>query len=455
MTNQNTAEAVIMFRAKDEASADIAEVRDEIEKTDRSFGGLSKSTAALGLALFGFAQGLKDTIAQARMLSELDRNLAATFKILAPQMAAAFSGLNINQLSRDFAVNESDIRTIANVFARNAGDMELTSEQMAEAIRRTFGLMALSGADAATAAAAVGQAYQGNETDLQKLADASGRMRISMEDLDEASRLYLEGLSGLDKAGGFWVRFREELGKLANQFVENPFNWLVDLFKGAWNDSIGAGIALLNEMFSSTLPKLLQDAVEGVGRGATKIGQAINTHVWDPVHSFFTGTFMNFFKQGIPNAFNTVYDKFKEIGGNVADFFTDNIFEPVATFFTETLPGWFKDLDFSFISNIGTAIGDLFADNIFGPIETFFTETLPGWLKNVVPGLLPDWFKDMFGIDGGGQTTAGVPSGGAGTTGVTVNFNNTVIDSPERQAEVTRQVHRALGEVNRRGLGLA
>ncbi len=423
MASQSTAEAVLMFRAKDEASKEIERLHKQIElfqarannpeikelngqlermKTEAGGAGnnmlsLTRNAVGAGLAMFGLSVSLRELVSTTQRLTDIESRLDATLTILAPRMREAFENVDVGALAREFATTESEIEGIIATIINNAGDVELSAEELAEAVRQAFGVMVLSGADASQAAAAVGQALQGNEEPLNRLVDASGRYRVNLEDASKAAEIHKDNITPIQHiwaaAQRQFENFVEALGRLSTG--ENPFDVIRDWWDGFWPDFSG--------VFADAWLKAARLAAMWFGPG---------------VFGLYVEDAIKWMKEP---------DNWVELGQNIGEFIVDGVFEPIKEFFTETLPEWFKSV-------VPDAFGGL--GDIFGSIG------------------------DAFGIGGdsapdGNQSVAFTPGAtGASSAGVTVIFQNPVIDTPERQAQITREVRRALSTEVRRGVAI-
>lgn len=150
--------------------------------------------------------------------------------------------------------------------------------------------------------------------------------------------------------------------------------------------------------------------VQGAFNGVLAVGKAIG--------AWFSGPFVRFFTETIPDAFRTVLNWVKAnwpwllgaltgpIGlavvwiiknwDRVRAFFVEawqaivrNVLTPIRTFFTSTIPGWARTVRDRVVSAWGTLRDRVHGayvwvrDHVFSPLRTFFTSTIPGWAGTV------------------------------------------------------------------------
>ncbi len=176
MRGGNEAEVVIAFRAENEASAELKDIRNEAREADRGFQGLNRSTIATGLGFLGLGFGAKEVIQNFQEFNRSTGEIQAKLDLLGPAAQDAFKLLEpeFGKIGATVAATELEIAEAFATIIANSGGIAPSAAELAGA----FDVARVAGVEFSVAAAAIGQALQGNLEPLQELLDPSGRKSI-------------------------------------------------------------------------------------------------------------------------------------------------------------------------------------------------------------------------------------------------------------------------------------
>lgn len=195
MTNQQD----LIFKAKfeDDASEDIQSLDKDVENLDGSMGGLSMSAVTAGLAMFGVGVGVQQVIQGA---AESHKQITATramIKLLPESAQQALHELApfFNDIGDAVGKTNNEVAETAVAITTASGGIAPSIDEL----QFVYDLMAATGADAATAAAAVGEALRGNEEPLQTLLGDKYNFHSMNEALDKLRGTAQEAKTPLDE----------------------------------------------------------------------------------------------------------------------------------------------------------------------------------------------------------------------------------------------------------------
>lgn len=176
MRGGNEAEVVIAFRAENEASAELEDIRNEAREADRGFQGLDRSVIATGLGFLGLGFGAKEAIQNFQEFTQSTGQIQGRLDLLGPAAQQAFDDLKpaFEGIGNTVAATEREIAEAFSIIIANSGGIAPSAAELAGA----FDVARVAGVDFETTAAAIGQALQGNLEPLQQLLDPSGRRSI-------------------------------------------------------------------------------------------------------------------------------------------------------------------------------------------------------------------------------------------------------------------------------------
>lgn len=227
MRGSNEAEVVIAFRAENEASAELEDIRNEAREADRGFQGLDRSVIATGLGFLGLGFGAKEAISNFQEFNKSQGEIQATLDLLGPAAQRAFDELKpaFDDIGETVAATEREVAEAFAIIIANSGGIAPSVDELAGA----FDVARAKGVSFEAAAAAIGFALQGNLEPLQELLDPSGRRSIpslaaGLEDVKGASR---DAITPIDRLAKSFKELGDELSKAANIVVGDPFGNLV------------------------------------------------------------------------------------------------------------------------------------------------------------------------------------------------------------------------------------
>lgn len=159
----------LVFKAKfeDDASEDIKSLDGDVENLDESMGGLSMSSVAAGLAMFGVGVGVQQVIQGS---IEAHKRITATKALMsllpeAAQMALADLAPFYSEIGDKVGATNREVEETAVAITTASGGIAPSLQEL----QLVYDLIATTGTDSATAAAAVGEALRGNQEPLQAI----------------------------------------------------------------------------------------------------------------------------------------------------------------------------------------------------------------------------------------------------------------------------------------------
>lgn len=260
MRGGNEAEVVIAFRAENEASAELEDIRNEAREADRGFQGLNRSTIATGLGFLGLGFGAKEAIQNFQEFNQSQGQIQARLDLLGPAAQKAFDDLKpaFDGIGNTVAATEREIAEAFSIIIANSGGIAPSALELAGA----FDVARAAGVDFETAAAAIGQALQGNLEPLQQLLDPSGRksipsLAVGLDTVKDSAR---EAITPIDR---LTASFREMGDAISESLDEDPAQFFTDMLSG-----INPVIAALNALNKLLNPPDQPDQTEAFRGGA-------------------------------------------------------------------------------------------------------------------------------------------------------------------------------------------
>lgn len=214
MTNSsNEQDLVFKARFEDDASEDIKNLDGDVENLDSSMGGLSMTAVTAGLAMFGVGVGVQQVVQGAVESHKRMTATAAMIKLLpeAAQQALGELAPFYEEIGKTVGATNLEVEETAVAITTASGGITPSIDQL----QFVYDLMAATGADAATAAHAVGEGLRGNQQPLQDLlgdkynfrnleeaigilAGTAGEAKTPMDDITRALRTWNEELATSD-----------------------------------------------------------------------------------------------------------------------------------------------------------------------------------------------------------------------------------------------------------------
>lgn len=245
MRGGNEAEVVIAFRAENEASEELKDIRNETREADRSFQGLNRSTIATGLGFLGLGFGAKEAVQNFQDFNKATGEINATLDLLGPEAVKAFKILKpeFEKIGITIAATELEVADAFSIIIANSGGIAPSAKELAGA----FDVARAKGIDFATAAAAIGQALQGNLEPLQILLDPSGRrsipsLAVGLDRVRDAAR---DAITPIDT---LTAKFRGMGNALSESLNEDPLQFFIDMLAGI--NPVILALSTLNELLN-------------------------------------------------------------------------------------------------------------------------------------------------------------------------------------------------------------
>jgi len=274
VVNSNDAEAAIVIRAVNEASEELETLQEDVDDTSESLFGFSRNAVATGIAALGLSFGLNEALDAAGKAQDIDAQTDAILRLLGPEVQKAFDDLTplFDDVGNSVGALERDVKRAALVITQNTAGIVPDIDELAFA----FDLAAATGADLDTAAAAVGQAMQGNVAPLNALLDPSGRSYVSldaaMEDLVGTSA---EAESGFDK-----------LQRRMGEAIEEVGSFIDELLEVAQKET-EFDFSFFTDFFTDTIPQVFNDAISFIADAAGNMWDGFKENFVDPITDFF------------------------------------------------------------------------------------------------------------------------------------------------------------------------
>ena len=167
MTSGNSQDLIFKAKFEDDASEDIQSLDKDVENLDDSMGGLSMSAVGAGIAMFGVGVGVQQVITGA---AESHKQITATRAMIKLLPESAQQSLHelapfFNEIGDAVGKTNMEVAETAVAITTASGGIAPSIDEL----QFVYDLMAATGADAATAADAVGEALRGNQEPLQML----------------------------------------------------------------------------------------------------------------------------------------------------------------------------------------------------------------------------------------------------------------------------------------------
>lgn len=218
MRGNTDAEAVITFRAEDEASEEIKEIREQTEEADKGFAGLSRGLAGTALGFLGLSFGAKALADNFQEVIQSNASVGFSLELLGPAAVQAHDEMSdeFKGIANDVAATEREVSEAFAIIIRNSGGIAPSIAELTGA----FDVARLAGIPFEEVAAKIGLALQGNLEPLELLLDPSGRksivslaqaLKIAADNADDA-------ISPMDRLN---AKFRELGDSLAEIALED------------------------------------------------------------------------------------------------------------------------------------------------------------------------------------------------------------------------------------------
>jgi hypothetical protein len=273
VSRANDIDTAIVVSARDQASEDIGKVGGSVEGLDLSVASLSKNLIGLGLAAFAASFGVGMIGGSVQEFAVSASQTATAANMLGPAVAAAYEAMKeeLRIAGIEVGATSRQMKEAFFIMSENAGGLIPTVDDVALA----FKLARVEEVSAATAAAVLGQAMQGNVEPLNQMRDASGRLKVSLESTRE------------EVEANFTVW--DDLFRL---FVRQGLDNLGALLSGAFEFDEGSVSDRIWTFFTETLPNM----IGGIDFSDIfpDLGRIFVDSIWDPIRTFFTETLPNF-----------------------------------------------------------------------------------------------------------------------------------------------------------------
>lgn len=298
----DAAEAAIIIRAVNEASEELEQIQQDTDATNESMFGFSRAAIGAGLAALGLSFGLDQLIDASSESARSQASLQGTIKLLAPGLEAVIDEMepHFERFADAWALTQSEVEGVVAEIIRNAGDAIGSTDDLAQAMLATAIVAGIARVDMETAAAAVGQAFQGNMGPLNDLLDETGRNVVELSDLfdEDLVEAAADSVTELDKLKARFGRVIEGAARLANHLLENPLDW------ETWLSLITNPIGALLDLILEAVPAL-QDGMDALqewfNEQASKIAERFIDGFFDPLKEFFTETLPKWLEENVPD----------------------------------------------------------------------------------------------------------------------------------------------------------
>lgn len=215
MTSSNTQDLIFKAKFEDDASEDIQNLDKDVEGLDSSMGGLSMSAVTAGLAMFGVGVGVQQVISGS---VEAHKRIVATKALIKLLPESAQSALNdlapfYAEIANTVGATNLEVEETAVAITTASGGIAPSVQELALA----YDLIAATGTDSATAAAAIGEALRGNMEPLQGLLGDKYNLHELEEVMGDLAGTAAEAKTPIDDVTAAWREMLEELATAEGQ----------------------------------------------------------------------------------------------------------------------------------------------------------------------------------------------------------------------------------------------
>ncbi|MAH46582.1 hypothetical protein CMI37_12195 [Candidatus Pacearchaeota archaeon] len=215
MTSNNTQDLIFKAKFEDDASEDIQNLDKDVEGLDSSMGGLSMSAVTAGLAMFGVGVGVQQVISGS---VEAHKRIVATKALISLLPESARSALNdlapfYEEIGNTVGATNLEVEETAVAITTASGGIAPSVEELALA----YDLIAATGTDSATAAAAIGEALRGNMEPLQSLLGDKYNLHELEEVMGDLAGTAAEAKTPIDDVTAAFREWNEELATTEGQ----------------------------------------------------------------------------------------------------------------------------------------------------------------------------------------------------------------------------------------------
>ncbi len=228
MRGQNDAEAVITFRAEDEASEQIREIREQSEEASKGFDGLSRGMVGTALGFLGLSFGAKELVDNFQDVARSNASVEFSLALLGPGAVKAHDEMSdeFRGIAEDVAATEREVSEAFTIIIQNSGGIAPSIGELGGA----FDLARLKGITFEDAAARIGMALQGNLEPLEELLDASGRKSIVSlaRVLQDAAKHADDAVTPIDRLTAKLREFADSLVDIANEEEPTVFEKMLN-----------------------------------------------------------------------------------------------------------------------------------------------------------------------------------------------------------------------------------
>ncbi len=270
MTSGNSQDLIFKAKFEDDASEDIQSLDKDVENLDGSMGGLSMSAVTAGLAMFSVGVGVQQVIQGA---AESHKQMTATramIKLLPESAQQALHELApfFNEIGNTVGKTNNEVAETAVAITTASGGIAPSIDQL----QFVYDLMAATGADAATAADAVGEALRGNEGPLQAVLGDKYNFHSMNEAMGTLAGTAAEAKGPLDEIAksvrGIGEAFSSTKGIMEFFFGKEGAEFLSDLTAILSNDVKSDAVPTLGgsgQVHDPLEQQLIDQGVYGVG----------------------------------------------------------------------------------------------------------------------------------------------------------------------------------------------
>ena len=204
MQSNNEAEIAITMTAKDEASEEMANVRDEAQGMNKDFGGLSKSMVATTLGFFGMSFGVMKAVDALQDSRDHVLGIDSAIAVLGPNAKDSMEKFEpaIGTISDIVKEADEDVRKALQNILTGSGGIEPTAQDIVTAFAVASGF----GVPVEEAASAIGQALGGIMDGINAIVDPSDRNPVdSLEELyGDLVGVFVDSRSTTDEITAAW-----------------------------------------------------------------------------------------------------------------------------------------------------------------------------------------------------------------------------------------------------------